>query len=500
MLKFILKLLMSASLILPLYFFGKFILSNDVQISWFLWYFYLIFVLLVSPLSYIFFKLVFLKKYSNSLVSFRRPLGIIAWCLALFHGFKFEERIYALREKYYTDQMSFASFLYSSIFESTTGTILWMNVYSFWFWFGGFVIMMLLLATSNNISQKILWAKIWKYIQRLVYPLFLLVVLHIYFVWWWKGLYLYPALVLICARSYVWFDKNFQFKGQMSVSHSSYRKFLCLPCWYIYYEELWDPDGWLIPGTKFEEIPDDRYCPVCGVTKKDFTPLDGDYNPEHKENHGLDLVLRTKKYLTKDVVELSFYCEKELEIQPGQFCNLIFYNQEGKEKITRSYSVVKYRDKLIYLWIKLKSDGEWSQYIKKLQIWDTLKALWPFWDFVLKNTSNKKIFIATGTWLSPIYHMMEKAWDTPKELYFWVWYEKDLFYIKELNKIPNLKIHIYLSREDKTLYGYWRIDYKNIKADVKDEIYMCGSSWLIENLNSKFIEKGFTHIYFEKFL
>gem|GEM_PF-4095947 len=59
--------------------------------------------------------------------------------------------------------------------------------------------------------------------------------------------------------------------------------------------------------------------------------------------------MRTKKYLTKDVVELSFYCEKELEIQPGQFCNLIFYNQEGKEKITRSYSVVKYRDKLIYL-------------------------------------------------------------------------------------------------------------------------------------------------------
>jgi NAD(P)H-flavin reductase len=129
-----------------------------------------------------------------------------------------------------------------------------------------------------------------------------------------------------------------------------------------------------------------------------------------------------------------------------------------------------------------------------------IKWLWPFWDFTLKNTSNKKVFIATGTWLSPIYHMIEKSWDREKELYFWVQTEKDLFYLKELQKIPNLKIHIYLSREENSLYKYGRIDYTNIVVDKKTEIYICWSPWLIDDLNLKFTEWWHTLVYYEKFL
>ena len=36
-----------------------------------------------------------------------------------------------------------------------------------------------------------------------------------------------------------------------------------------------DPDGGLEPGTPFEAIPEDWYCPVCGAAKKDFVPYEG---------------------------------------------------------------------------------------------------------------------------------------------------------------------------------------------------------------------------------
>lgn len=48
------------------------------------------------------------------------------------------------------------------------------------------------------------------------------------------------------------------------------RKFVCTVCGYIYDEEAGDPDSGIAPGTKWEDIPDDWVCPVCGVGKNDF--------------------------------------------------------------------------------------------------------------------------------------------------------------------------------------------------------------------------------------
>jgi rubredoxin len=48
------------------------------------------------------------------------------------------------------------------------------------------------------------------------------------------------------------------------------RKFVCTVCGYIYDEEAGDPDSGIAPGTKWEDIPDDWVCPVCGVSKNDF--------------------------------------------------------------------------------------------------------------------------------------------------------------------------------------------------------------------------------------
>jgi len=51
---------------------------------------------------------------------------------------------------------------------------------------------------------------------------------------------------------------------------SAWRQFVCKACSYVYDEKTGDPDSGLVPGTRFEDIPDDWYCPICGVTKADF--------------------------------------------------------------------------------------------------------------------------------------------------------------------------------------------------------------------------------------
>lgn len=52
------------------------------------------------------------------------------------------------------------------------------------------------------------------------------------------------------------------------------RKWMCVTCGWIYDPEIGDPDGGIPPGTPFEEIPDDWFCPVCGARAKDFEPID----------------------------------------------------------------------------------------------------------------------------------------------------------------------------------------------------------------------------------
>ena len=47
-------------------------------------------------------------------------------------------------------------------------------------------------------------------------------------------------------------------------------KYVCTVCGYVYDEELGDEENGIAPGTKFEDLPDDYVCPLCGVSKDQF--------------------------------------------------------------------------------------------------------------------------------------------------------------------------------------------------------------------------------------
>ncbi len=48
------------------------------------------------------------------------------------------------------------------------------------------------------------------------------------------------------------------------------KEYVCLVCGYVYDESAGDPDHGVAPGTKWEDLPADWVCPVCGVGKDQF--------------------------------------------------------------------------------------------------------------------------------------------------------------------------------------------------------------------------------------
>jgi Rubredoxin len=52
------------------------------------------------------------------------------------------------------------------------------------------------------------------------------------------------------------------------------KKYKCRACGFIYDPVEGDPDSGIAPGTPFEDIPDDWCCPICGVRKEDFEPVE----------------------------------------------------------------------------------------------------------------------------------------------------------------------------------------------------------------------------------
>lgn len=49
------------------------------------------------------------------------------------------------------------------------------------------------------------------------------------------------------------------------------KKYVCDVCGYEYDEAKGELDNGIAPGTKFEDLPEDYVCPLCGVDKTNFS-------------------------------------------------------------------------------------------------------------------------------------------------------------------------------------------------------------------------------------
>ena len=48
------------------------------------------------------------------------------------------------------------------------------------------------------------------------------------------------------------------------------KKYVCTLCGWVYDEAAGDPENGIAPGTRFEDLPEDFTCPLCGASTEDF--------------------------------------------------------------------------------------------------------------------------------------------------------------------------------------------------------------------------------------
>jgi len=60
-------------------------------------------------------------------------------------------------------------------------------------------------------------------------------------------------------------------KGTGTEKGDSAMKYVCDVCGYVYDEANGDPENGIAPGTKWEDLPADWVCPLCGVGKDQFS-------------------------------------------------------------------------------------------------------------------------------------------------------------------------------------------------------------------------------------
>jgi rubredoxin len=90
---------------------------------------------------------------------------------------------------------------------------------------------------------------------------------------WGAGIQLLDRMVCHVLRVYSSAPASVKL-GRALAEAATTQKWICESCGFIYDPAEGDPDGGIAPGTGFEQIPDDWFCPVCGARKKDFVPYE----------------------------------------------------------------------------------------------------------------------------------------------------------------------------------------------------------------------------------
>lgn len=429
------------------------------SISWSL----LLIVMFLRPFKDIFPKC----KIFRFLLKFRREVAILVWVFWIAHV------IWYIKIAWY-----------ESIFEIFTDKYVWNYKWMLFWWMLWFLVSIPLLITSNWFFTHLFW-KYWKTLQRLSYFMFLFVAVHIFLIEWeiWTLVIFWIWLILFIIAYF----KNNKIKQNLS----TWPKWLCVPCGYIYDENIWDPDSWIVPWTKFEDIPDNWRCPVCGVWKSDFILLENEI--EKNESSIVSL-----EYLNSDTIELKLDLKKDLNYICWQFLTFVLTDEIGE--FNRSYSIANKEWNIYTFLIKLKQDGRAWKLFRIKNVWDILWYTNISWKFNLQNTTNPKVFIATWTWLAPIYSMLLNTPENiSKKLYFWVATKTDLFYVEKLKNIKNLELKICVSREEVEFCHFWRIDLSNDIFEENTEFYICWNPWVVKTAIATLESKWHKNIYREEF-
>ena len=211
--------------------------------------------------------------------------------------------------------------------------------------------------------------------------------------------------------------------------------------------------------------------------------------------------LVSKTFLNDQVIELKLKTEK-LATQPGQ--RLFIHYLESETPLKRAYSIANEEQEgdfsIFTFLIKLIPWGLGSE---RLRLANEQTQFWlegPNGHFLLKNTTNPKVFLSTGSGLAPCYRMAkeDKSW-SQKRFFFSVSYAKDLFYGEEIKNLNIPETHISISREEVEGFEYGRINIDHIDFPAETEFYICWVPLMVKEFLTNLRARGYKNIFVEAY-
>ncbi len=209
----------------------------------------------------------------------------------------------------------------------------------------------------------------------------------------------------------------------------------------------------------------------------------------------------SKKMLNDHIVELKIQTSK-IELQPWARVFIHYPTNEGT--IKRAYSVTNLETEgevsILTFLIKLVENGKGSEILKKLPEASELQIEEGKGHFLLKNTTNPKVFLSTGSGLAPCYRMAkeDKSW-SQKRFFFSVSYAKDLFYVEEIKNLNIPETHISISREEVEGFEYGRINIDHIDFPAETEFYICWVPLMVKEFLTNLRARGYKNIFVEAY-
>ncbi len=211
----------------------------------------------------------------------------------------------------------------------------------------------------------------------------------------------------------------------------------------------------------------------------------------------LTATLKEKKFLTPDVLFLSFQVPETFPFQAGQYAIIKIMN--GLEFRMKSYSILNPPSEKgkLDLCAKIIPGGFASEAFKIMERGTTISFRGPLGHLTIDETSNEHWFIANGTGVVPFYSMlMEYVPTHPQQkfnLIFGVRSQEDLFLHQELTNLSHQNINFTyiptLSRDA------WEGSMGRVQAHLPQNMqnktfYICGLKEMVLETQALLLEKG----------
>ncbi len=440
-------------------------------------------------------------KIFRAMLSLRKELGILCGSLGVSHGIG-----------YFLDSKI-------PVLQWFVGSELWdMSKYYFWGILGFFMATILTL-TSNIFSVKIL-KKYWKKLHKITYAFVFVVVIHIVLIraekagsFWdfdvWGDILLVFGLFILWFLSIMkvqisfarFLFKKASLNNQLSVLVDRENCIGCTNCTRVCPNVFVMKEGKSMPMNPPNNEENEMIQMAIDQCPVNVISWEGG-ETETEEAQEQKLIFKFQQKLNAEVSVFTF-SHLGLKFIPGQFLTLIFEEETGK--FPRSYSIFSADEKTVTFCIRLLPEGKGSQKLKKLAVNDVVLARGPFGNIQLQNTNYLKVFIGTGTGISPLLCMIKVLPETvQKALFFGVRSERDIFLWEELKNIQGLFLSYSLSRPSKNWKGEkGRVTDHIIRSEFpkETEFYICGNPKMVDSVRVILKEKKVpdNKVFFEQF-